>query len=251
MTHCIGIDLGGSAIKAGVVDTRVGELVGETLTVPTPQPATPEAVVAAVAGLVRRFPGCGGPVGFAFPAVVTAGVARTAANVDAAWIGCNGAQRIQAATGRACGFVNDADAAGVAEMRFGAGRGFRGTVMMITLGTGIGSALFVDGRLWPNSELGHLEVRGQEAEHRASARVRSVEHLDWAAWATRVNEVLDTYHRLLWPDLYIVSGGVTEHWDAFGPLLHAPSPIRPAALRQHAGVVGAAVYAAEHCGVAG
>lgn len=248
MTLRLGIDLGGSAIKAGVVNVEDGTIVGHVSTRPTPQPATPAAVVAVVRELAAEHPQCTGPIGFAFPAVVTGGVARTAANVDHGWIGCNGAQLVRAATGRACGFVNDADAAGVAEMRFGAGRGVRGTVFMLTLGTGIGSALFVDGRLWPNSELGHLEVRGEEAEHRASARVRSVLKLDWAAWAGRVNEVLDVYHRLLWPDLYIVSGGVTEHWAEFGPRLVAASPIVPAALRQHAGVVGAAVYAAEHCG---
>ena len=247
MTLRLGIDLGGSAIKASVVNVENGQLVGHVTTRPTPQPATPAAVVAAIAELAGDHPTCTGPIGFAFPAVVTGGIARTAANVDHGWIGCNGAELISASTGRRCGFVNDADAAGLAEMSFGAGRGFRGTVLMITLGTGIGTALFVDGRLWPNSELGHLEVRGEEAEHRASARVRSVLNLDWASWAARVNEVLDTYHRLLWPDLYIISGGVTEHWAEFGARLSAPSPILPAALRQHAGVVGAAVYATEHC----
>lgn len=248
MTTAIGIDLGGSAIKAGMVDVGTGYLVGEPRMVPTPQPATPEAVIPAVAGLVRAYPECQGEVGFAFPAVVTAGTARTAANVDHAWIGLDGAARLSSATGRRCVFVNDADAAGLAEMRFGAGRDFRGTVLMLTLGTGIGSALFVDGALWPNSELGHLEVRGQEAEHRASAKVRTALKLDWPAWAERVNDVLDTYHRLLWPDLYIIGGGVTERWEEFGPLLKADSPIRPAALRQHAGVVGAAVYAHELAG---
>ncbi len=247
MTLRLGIDLGGSAIKAGVVNVTDGQIVGSVTTRDTPQPSTPGAVAAAVAALAGDHPDCPGPMGFAFPAVVTGGVARTAANVDHGWIGCNGAELMRAATGRPCGFLNDADAAGLAEMRFGAGRGVRGTVLMLTFGTGIGSALFVDGRLWPNAELGHLEVRGEEAEHRASARVRSVLKLDWPAWAARVNEVLDVYHRLLWPDLYIVSGGVTEHWAEFGARLHAPSPIVPAALRQHAGVVGAALYAAEHC----
>jgi polyphosphate glucokinase len=248
MTLRLGIDLGGSAIKAGVVNIEDGAIVGEVSTRPTPQPSTPAAVASAISALAGDHPGCTGPIGFAFPAVVTSGIARTAANVDHGWIGCNGAELVRTATGRPCGFVNDADAAGLAEMRFGAGRGVRGAVMVLTLGTGIGTALFIDGRLWPNSELGHLEVRGEEAEHRASARVRSLLNLDWTSWAGRVNEVLDVYHRLLWPDLYIISGGVTEHWTEFGAHLAAPSPIVPAALRQHAGVVGAAVYAAEHCG---
>jgi len=247
MTLRLGIDLGGSAIKAGVVNIQDGTLVGHVSTRPTPQPAPPAAVAAAIAELAGDHPACTGAIGFAFPAVVTNGVARTAANIDHGWIGCNGAELVQNATGRACGFLNDADAAGLAEMRFGAGRGVQGTVLLLTLGTGIGSALFTDGRLWPNSELGHLEVRGEEAEHRASARVRSMLKLDWASWAARVNEVLDVYQRLLWPDLYIISGGVTEHWTQFGPLLRAGSPVVPAALRQHAGVVGAAVYAAELC----
>ncbi len=248
MTHRIGIDLGGSAIKAGVVNVETGELVGQTSTRPTPQPATPSAVAAAVAELVALYPETAGPVGFAFPAVVTAGVARTAANVDSAWIGCNGAALIERATGRACGFLNDADAAGLAEMHFGAGRGIRGNVLVLTLGTGIGTALFANGELWANSELGHLDVRGEEAEHRASARVRSALNLGWADWAARVNVVLDEYHRLLWPDLYIISGGVTEHWAEFGSCLRAGAPVVPAELRQHAGVVGAAAYAATHAG---
>lgn len=244
MRHYLGIDLGGSAIKAGVVDINDGRVVDVVSTRPTPQPATPAAVAVAVAELVTEHGAATGPLGFAFPAVVTGGVARTAANVDSGWIGCDGSEVIHRATGRRCGFLNDADAAGLAEMRYGAGRGIRGSVLLLTLGTGIGTALFINGELWPNTELGHLEIKGVEAEHHASARVRSAEHLDWAAWATRVNDVLREYHRLLWPDLYIVSGGVTEHWDAFGGLLSAGAPIVPAMLRQNAGLVGAAAYAA-------
>jgi polyphosphate glucokinase len=244
MTLSLGIDLGGSAIKAAAVDVADGRVVGEVTTRPTPQPATPAAVAAAVAALVAAHPETAGTVGFAFPAVVTGGVARTAANVDHGWVGCNGAELVERATGRPCGFLNDADAAGLAEMRFGAGRGVRGNVLVLTLGTGIGTALFTNGELWANSELGHLEVRGEEAEHRASARVRSALNLSWADWAARVNEVLDVYHRLLWPDLCIISGGVTEHWAEFGGRLRAGAPVVPAQLRQHAGVVGAAAYAA-------
>jgi polyphosphate glucokinase len=144
--------------------------------------------------------------------------------------------------------VNDADAAGVAEMRFGAGRGERGTVMMLTFGTGIGSAMFVGGRLWPNTELGHLELGGREAEHRASARVRAELNLDFPAWSQLVNEVLAGYHALFWPDVFVVGGGVSERWEEFGGLLRSEARIVPAQLRQHAGVVGAALYAVECTG---
>ena len=239
----LGIDLGGSAIKAGAVDVVAGQVVGELASVPTPPGAHPDALRVAIAEMSRRFPQCGGPVGFAFPGVVQQGVARTAANVDRAWLGTDGAAIVSAATGRRGVFVHDADAAGLAEMRFGAGRGERGAVMMLTFGTGIGSAAFIDGVLWPNSELGHMEVDGREAEHQASARVRAVEGLDWPAWCARVNVVLARYHALLWPDLFIIGGGISERWQDYGSLLRAPARIVPAQLRDAAGVVGAALYA--------
>jgi len=245
MSLTLGIDLGGSAIKAGAVDTDAGEVVGELQSVPTPPGATPPATRDALAGLVARFPECRGPVGLAFPSVVKGGITHTAANVDRAWIGTDAAALLSAAAGRPGYVDNDADAAGVAEMRVGAGRGERGVVMMLTFGTGIGTALFADGRLWPNTELGHLEVDGREAEHRASARVRTVEQLDWPAWCERVNLVLARYHLLLWPDLFIIGGGVSERWEEFAGLLRSPARIVPARLRHTAGVVGAALYAAE------
>jgi len=245
MSLTLGIDLGGSAIKAGAVDTTAGEVVGELQSVPTPAGATLEATRSALAGLIARFPECRGPVGLAFPSVVKSGITYTAANIDRAWIGADAAALLTAAGGRAGLVVNDADAAGVAEMRVGAGRGERGVVMMLTFGTGIGSALFADGRLWPNTELGHLEVDGREAEHYASARVRTVEKLDWPAWCERVNVVLARYHALLWPDVFIIGGGVSERWEEFAGLLRSPARIVPAKLRQTAGVVGAALYAAE------
>jgi polyphosphate glucokinase len=243
----VGIDFGGSSIKAGAVDVAAGCVLGELVSVPTPSPSTPAAVERAIAGLVEHLPDCRGPVGFAYPGVVCANVARTAANVDTAWLGTDGAALIQRATGRPGSFLNDADAAGLAEMRLGAGRGVRGTAMMLTFGTGIGSALFVDGRLWPNTELGHLELAGGrgEAEHHASARVRAELDLDFPAWVARVNDVLAEFDRLFWPELVIVGGGVSERWSEFGPLLKSHARLVPAELRSQAGVVGAAFYAHE------
>jgi polyphosphate glucokinase len=243
----VGIDFGGSSIKAGAVDVAGGRVIGELVSVPTPQPSTPAAVAEAIAELARRLPQCSGPIGFAYPGVVRANVARTAANVDKAWLGTDGAALIRAATGRAGAFLNDADAAGLAEMRLGAGRGVRGTVLMLTFGTGIGSAMFVDGELWPNTELGHLEMAGGrgETEHYASARVRAELKLDFPAWVARVNEVLAEFDRLFWPELIMVGGGVSERWEEFGPLLKSEARLVPAQLRAQAGVVGAAFYAHE------
>jgi polyphosphate glucokinase len=183
-------------------------------------------------------------VGLAFPAVAKRGVAWTAANIDKRWIGTDARGLLEARIGRPVAFLNDADAAGVAEMTLGAGRGRDGTVMVLTLGTGIGTAIFVDGQLLPNTELGHLEVGGMEAEHRASAKVRADRGLDWPEWATAVNAVLAAYHALLWPDLFIVGGGVTENWEHFGPLLVSRAEIVPAHFRNDAGMIGAAMAAA-------
>jgi polyphosphate glucokinase len=185
-----------------------------------------------------------GPVGLAFPTVAKRGVAWTAANVDKRWIGTNAQALLEARIGRPVAFLNDADAAGVAEMTLGAGRARGGTVMVLTLGTGIGTAIFVDGRLLPNTELGHLEVRGEEAEHRASAKVRMDRGLGWPEWADAVNEVLAAYHALLWPDLFIIGGGVTENWERFGRLLVSRAEIVPAHFGNDAGIIGAAMAAA-------
>lgn len=184
-----------------------------------------------------------GPVGLAFPAVAKSGVAWTAANIDKRWIGTNARAQLQARIQRPVAFLNDADAAGVAEMTLGAGKDRRGTVMVLTLGTGIGTAVFVDGRLLPNTELGHLEVRGQEAERRASAKARVDRDLDWHDWAGAVNMVIEAYHTLLWPDLFIIGGGVTENWDEFGDLLQSRAEILPAHFGNDAGIVGAALAA--------
>jgi polyphosphate glucokinase len=239
----LAFDVGGSFVKAGLVDVGHGRVIGETLHEPTPAGATPEDVIDLLAALSRRLPS-DGPVGFAFPAVTKRGVACTAANVDKRWIGTNAAALLEARIGRPVAFLNDADAAGIAEITFGAGRGQHGTVMLLTLGTGIGSAIFVDGRLLPNTELGHLEVDGEEAEHRASARTRTERNLDWPAWSTAVNEVLAAYYGLFCPDLFIIGGGVTENWDRFGPLLTSPARIVRAQFENDSGIIGAAMAAA-------
>lgn len=239
----LAFDVGGSFVKAGLVDPETGLVVSETLRWATPANAAPDDVVAMLAEMADELRS-DGPVGLAFPAVTKSGVAWTAANIDKRWIGFNARGALQARIQRPVAFLNDADAAGIAEMTLGAGRGERGTVMVLTLGTGIGSALFVDGRLFPNTELGHLEVRGQEAEHRASAKVRADRHLDWPEWAEAVNLVLEAYHALFWPDLFIVGGGVTENWTHFGPLLQSRAEIRRAGFGNDAGIVGAAMAAA-------
>jgi polyphosphate glucokinase len=238
----LAFDVGGSYVKAGLVHVQSGMVMGETLRRATPAGAAPEAVLELLVTMARDLPS-NGPVGLAFPSVAKQGVAWTAANIDKRWIGMNVQAHLQARLQRPVAFLNDADAAGVAEMTLGAGRQRTGTVMVITLGTGIGTALFVDGHLLPNTELGHLEVRGKEAEHRASAKVRADRNLDWVEWATEVNAVLEAYHALLWPDVFVVGGGVTENWQHFGPLLVSRAEIVPAAFGNDAGIVGAAMAA--------
>ncbi len=241
----LGIDTGGSSLKSASVDVITGALASEILSFPTPSPATPTRIGKVVRQIAAAYPHVTGPIGFAFPSVVKAGVACTAANVDKAWIGTDGARLVRDATGRAAAFLNDADAAGIAELRVGAGRGQDGTVIMLTFGTGIGSAIFHDGRLLPNTEFGHMEIRGMEAEHRAAARIRTTEQLSWEEWSHRVNEVLARMHALFWPDLFILGGGVVENWASFGPLLESPTRIVPAELGNTAGLVGAALAASE------
>ena len=242
-SQILAFDVGGSFVKAGLVDVAAGRVAGEVLRWPTPADAAPEAVMDMLARMAGELP-ARGPVGLAFPSVTKRGVAWTAANIDKRWIGTNAQGLLEARIGRPVALLNDADAAGIAEMTLGAGRGRDGTVMVLTLGTGIGSAIFVDGRLLPNTELGHLEVRGMEAEHRASAKVRADRGLGWQEWADAVNEVLAAYHALLWPDVFIVGGGVTENWQHFGPLLRSRAEIVPARFGNDAGMIGAAMAAA-------
>jgi polyphosphate glucokinase len=245
MSKYLGFDVGGSSVKAGLVDVDGGQLIGELISAPTPQPATPAGLMQVIAGLSRRLPDSGKRVGVAFPSVVKKGMVRTAANIDQSWIGADGAALVASTLGRPAEFLNDADAAGIAEMRWGAGRGKLGTVVMLTFGTGIGTALFVEGRLLPNTELGHMEMRGMDAEKWASAHVKTALNLDWSAWIARVNVYLERMHALLWPDMFILGGAVSERFDDFAPLLHSEAQIRPAHFAGQAGVIGAALAAAE------
>jgi polyphosphate glucokinase len=243
MRSVLGIDMGGSSIKAAVVDVVSGQAVTPLASVPTPQPSTPQRLVEVFAELDARF-ATGGPVGLALPCVVQHGITRTAANVDKAWMGFDCATALRSRLGRPVAVLNDADAAGLAEVRWGAGRGTRGVVIVLTFGTGIGSAIFNDGVLLPNTEFGHLEMDGRDAELRASARARTVEGLDWLAWAVRVNAYLDRMHGLFWPDVFILGGAVSENFAHFAPLLKSPADIRAAQFGGQAGLIGAALAAA-------
>jgi polyphosphate glucokinase len=238
----LGVDIGGSGIKGALVNSDTGALTAKRYRLPTPQPATPDAVADTVADVVRHF-AWKGPIGCALPAVIKDGVARSAANIDHSWIGTDGQQLFKKKTKRRTYLLNDADAAGIAEMAFGAGKGQGGVVLMLTFGTGIGSALFLDGHLVPNAELGHLEVRGKDAEARASARIRQQRALSWKKWAARVDEYLARLEALFSPDLFIIGGGVSKQHAQFLPLLNRRTPVVPAQLRNDAGIVGAALAA--------
>jgi polyphosphate glucokinase len=240
-----GFDVGGSAVKAGLVDVEGGKLVGELISAPTPQPATPAGVIQVIAGLSRVLPEAGDGIGIALPSVVQKGMVRTAANIDHSWIGTDAASLAVHTLGRSAEVLNDADAAGFAEMRWGAGKGETGVVFMLTFGTGIGSALFYGGKLVPNTELGHLELRGMDAEKWASAHIKTAQNLDWAAWIERVNEYLARMHALFWPDLFILGGAVSQRFSDFAPLLRSRARILPAHFAGQAGVIGAALAASE------
>jgi polyphosphate glucokinase len=242
--HAFGIDIGGSGMKAAPVKVATGELTAERHKILTPQPATPAAMAPIVAELVEHF-GWSGPIGVTFPGVVRHGVIHSAANVDKAWIDTDADALFTAACGADVNVVNDADAAGLAEVRFGAGKDVRGVVIVLTFGTGIGSGMFVDGVLVPNTELGHLEIDGKDAERRAAASARDREGLSWKDWAKRLQRYYTLLETLLQPDLVIVGGGVSKKHDKFLPLLELRSTIVPAELRNEAGIIGAAVMAAE------
>jgi polyphosphate glucokinase len=243
MAHVLGIDIGGTGVKAAPVDTVTGQLLADRQKLETPHPATPDAVIGVATELVKSF-GWTGKAGITFPGVVIGGTIRTAANLDPSWIGLDGAQAFGQATGLDVTVLNDADAAGIAEMRFGAGKGQVGTVLMLTLGTGIGSALFIDGILVPNTEFGHIEIRGKDAEKRASEHAREIGDLSWGKWAGRVDEYLAHMEALLSPSMMIIGGGISKKSDKFLPLLTGlQAAVVPAAMLNDAGIVGAALAA--------
>lgn len=243
MVHVLGIDIGGTGIKAAPVDVATGALLAERQKLPTPRPATPDAVTAVLCQLVSDFSWTG-QAGCTFPGVVGGGVVRTAPNLDPAWIGVHARDLLSKASGLEVTVLNDADAAGIAEVRFGAGAGQQGTVLLITLGTGIGSALFYNGVLVPNTEFGHIELHGKDAEDRASERVREEGDLSWGKWAGRVDSYLDKMEELLSPDLIIIGGGISKKSDKFLPKLTTlRARVVPAKLLNDAGIVGAAMAA--------
>ena len=239
----LGVDIGGTGIKAAPVDLTTGTLVAERVKLATPHPAEPGAIAATVRDLVAGF-GWTGPAGIAFPGVIRDGITRTAANLDPAWIGLAARALFGKATGLQVSLINDADAAGLAEMKFGAGAGRKGTVLMLTFGTGIGSALFIDGILVPNTEFGHIEIRGKDAETRASEHAKELHDLSWEKWAAKVDEYLAHMEALLSPGLFIVGGGISRKSDKFLPLLTGlTAPVVPAAMHNDAGIIGAAMAA--------
>lgn len=243
--QALGVDVGGSGVKGAIVDLATGTLVGERFRLETPQPATPEAVTATVAEVVRHFD-FDGPLGVTYPGVVVDGVVYTAANVDRAWIGTNAADEYSNALGgRSVTVLNDADAAGLAEQRYGAGRNHKGVVALLTFGTGIGSAVIHNGMLLPNTEFGHIEVGGKEAEQRAASSVKERKGWSYRQWTKQVSKVLVAVENAIWPDLFIAGGGISRKADKWIPLLTNRTPVVAAELLNTAGIVGAAMAAAE------
>lgn len=250
----LGVDVGGTGIKVGLVDLIDGRLLGDRLVRATPQPATPDAIAAVIREMVEEFK-WQGPVGVALPSVIHQGTARIAHNIDSSWIGCDVIDLFDRhLPGRTVLMLNDADAAGLTEVRYGAGEGVEGLVILLTLGTGIGSALLLDGRLIPNSELGHLYIRDisgrgyDEAEHLASAAIRSRDQLSFEEWAPHVSNVLRSIEDLLWPRAFVLGGGVSEAADEWFHLLDNRTPVRAAVRLNDAGIIGAALYASSRPG---
>ncbi len=256
MASALGIDIGGSGIKAALVDVKTGELVSRRVRISTPKPSTPAAVAETVRAVVDRINDDhaipdDAPAGCGLPCVVKNGVVHTAANIDKGWIGKSAADVVGEALGRKVVALNDADAAGIAEMRLGAGRDCDGTVLILTLGTGIGSAVFVDGQLVPNTELGHIELAGKDAETRVSGVARERRKLRWKAWAVEFNEYLARLEAYLWPDLIILGGGVSKTMNKYRDHLRSTAPIVPAEHLNSSGMIGAAIYASERPGRGG
>ena len=240
--HVLGIDVGGSGIKGAPVDTKTSKLLAERLRIKTPKKAEPQPVAEVVAEIAKSFD-WKGPIGIGFPAPIKSGVALMAANVSEKWVGTNADDLFTKVTGCDCTMINDADAAGLAEMKFGAGKGQPGTVILVTLGTGIGSAIFYRGNLLPNTEFGHLDMNGKDAEHRASDAVRQRDNLSWKKYAKRLDKYLAQMEKLFWPDLFIIGGGISKESERYIPLLRLEAPVVPAQFLNEAGIVGAALAA--------
>ncbi len=239
----MGIEVGGSGIKGVPVEVETGEFTGERFRLPTPDEARPEDVADTVAEVTKHF-NWSGPVGVGFPAVVRNGIVYTAANIDKSWIETNVEELFRQKTGCPVYVLNDADAAGIAEMKFGVGRKYsRGVLMMITIGTGLGTALFVDGKLVPNTELGHIEIRGKDAETRASDAARQRKDMSWEEWGGKFNEYLGWLERLFWPDVFVLGGGTSKLFSKYKEYLHLKTEVVPAELLNQAGIIGAALYA--------
>lgn len=248
MTHVLGIDIGGSGIKGAPVDVSEGRMVAERHRIETPQPAVPEDVATTVRKVVEAFPGVGGPIGCTFPAIVRAGIVGSAANVDPSWVGVDANRLLSERTDREVVVLNDADAAGLAEAHFGAARDCDGLVLLLTFGTGIGSAMIIDGALVPNTELGHLEMDGMPAEDLASSRARTERELSYEQWTELVNRYFSHLERLFSPTRIVLGGGISKRFDEYGHLLEADAEIVPAVLRNNAGIVGAAMWAVRQPG---
>jgi polyphosphate glucokinase len=240
--NILGIDVGGSGIKGAPVDISTGELVAERYRIKTPKGAKPEPVAETVAKIASYFD-WKDPIGIGFPAPIKGGVAMMAANISEQWVGVNADELFSKATGCPCTTLNDADAAGMAEMEFGAGKGQPGTVIVLTLGTGIGTAIFHNGRLLPNTEFGHVEIKCEDAELRASDAARKRENLSWKKYAKRLNRYLTAMEKLFWPNLFIVGGGISKDHEKYLPLLTVDTPVVPAHQFNEAGIIGAALAA--------
>jgi polyphosphate glucokinase len=238
----LGIDIGGSGIKGAPVDTKTGKLLAERIRIKTPKKAEPQPMADVVAEIAKSFE-WNGLIGIGFPAPIKNGVTLMAANVSPKWVGLKANELFTKTTGCDCTLINDADAAGLAEMKFGAGKGQPGTVIMITLGTGIGTAIFHQGNLLPNTEFGHLDINGRDAEHRASAVVRERQKLSWKKYGRRLNRYLTEMEKLFWPDLFIIGGGISKESDRYFPMLEIETPVVQAQFLNEAGIAGAALAA--------
>jgi len=238
----LGIDFGGSGIKGAPVDIKTGKLLEERFRIPTPDPSTPEKVAKTIRELVKHFK-WKGYIGVGFPAVVQNGIVRSAANIDKSWVNTNARELFTAKTGLPVWVANDADVAGLAEVKFGAGAGFKGAIVVLTIGTGIGSSLFIKGKLYPNTEFGHLEFKGMDAEAYASDATRKKENLDWETWGKRLNEYLRFVEFLTAPELIILGGGASKKLEMFADQLKLNARVVPAKFLNEAGIIGAAIAA--------